>query len=269
MILGWSSWGARPTQGNKMKPVRRDGNAVICGDSTSDASYREALDGEPCHLVFADPPYCLLTRRNKRGQQRGLKRAKINHEAVTRYENLRAYRSFTRAWLSRACSHLSASGHAIVWTNFLGQQPIRDVAQELALHDHGVYQWAKLTRKGQGNEVMARLYEVALIFGRRPAPVLALEDASPPRHLISYYDVEGEAGDWDSHPNHKPFTVLEPLLRYYTRPGDRVLEPFSGSGSTAAACVRLRRQVSAIELRPHWASTSQRRLLAGIERRGS
>lgn len=79
------------------------------------------------------------------------------------------------------------------------------------------------TRKGQGNEVMARLYEVVLLFGRRPAPAPSLEDASPPRHLISYDDVEGEAGDWDSHPNHKPFTVLEPLLRYYTRPVDRVL----------------------------------------------
>ena len=252
-----------------MPLVRRDGHAIVCGDSTLDQAYSAVIESGSCQLVFADPPYCLLTRRNRRGQRRDLKRAKINHEAVTRYENLRAYRGFTRAWFARACKHLDASGHAIVWTNFLGQQPIRDVAQGLGLHEHGVYQWAKLTQKVQGNEVMARLYEVALIFGRQPASEHGLEDTSPPRHMISHYDVEGEAEEWNNHPNHKPFTVLEPLLRYYTRPGQRVLDPFSGSGSTAAACVQLGRRVSAIELRPHWAETSQRRLLASISRHGS
>lgn len=250
----------------RMEQLQRDGNAIVHGDSTTDAAYASVLGGDRCQLVHADPPYCLLTRRNKRGQRRDPKRAKINHEAVTRYENIRAYRRFTRAWMELACGHLDESGHAIVWTNFLGRGPIQQVAAELGLCFHGEYQWAKLTRKGQGNEIMARLYEVALIFGRHPAAALRPSDRCPPRHMVSGYDVEGEAGDWDNHPNHKPFTVLEPLLRHYTAPGERVLEPFSGSGSTAAACVLLGRRVSAIELRAHWASVSQERLVDALGR---
>lgn len=248
-----------------MSLLTRNGHAITQGDATTDEAYAAVLGGGRCRLVHADPPYCLLTRRNKRGQLRDPKRAKINHEAVTRYENTRAYAAFTRAWMQRAVARLDAHGHAIVWTNFLGRAPIRRVASDLGLHHHGEYCWAKLTRKGQGNEQLARLYEVAIIFGRDPQPVLGPADPLPPRHMISHYDVEGEAGDWEDHPNHKPFTVLEPLLRHYTRPGERVLEPFSGSGSTAAACVKLERLAAAIELRPHWAALSQRRLVAMLE----
>lgn len=240
--------------------VLTDSNMVIHGDSTTAESYHRALSGQPCQMLFADPPYCLLVRRNSRGKKRDPKRAKINHEAVKRYENVREYRTFTHAWMQHACTHLTPTGHAVIWTNFLGQQPILDVAKALGLHFHGTYQWAKLGKKGQGNERLARLYEVGLIFGMVPAPPLSPSDPAPPRYMISGYDVEGEAQTWNNHPNHKPYTVLEPLLRHYTQPGDRILDPFSGSGSTAAACVKLNRRVSAIELRPHWAQTSQQRL---------
>ena len=92
-------------------------------------------------------------------------------------------------------------------------------------------------------------------------------DRLPPRHHISGYDDDGEASDWEHHPNHKPFSLLEPLIRAYSRPGDIVLEPFSGSGSTAAATVRLGRRARAIELRAKWAGVSGQRLRAEVAAR--
>ncbi len=39
------------------------------------------------------------------------------------------------------------------------------------------------------------------------------------------------------HPTQKPVALLAYLLETHTRPGDRVLDSFAGSGSTAVACV--------------------------------
>jgi site-specific DNA-methyltransferase (adenine-specific) len=246
-----------------------DGNIVLQGDSRRPSSYMAVLGDALVPLLHADPPYCLLVRRNKRGQERDPKHAKVNHAAVSRFEDVKAYRDFTRAWLLPAAARIHPTGHAIIWTNLLGCPPIVEIAAEAGLTHHGEFQWAKLGKDGNSGERLARLYEIALIFGRRGATPLAPGDPSPPRSFISGFDVEGEAGRWEHHPNHKPFSVLEPLLRGYSRPGERVLEPFSGSGSTAAACARLGRKVSAIELRETWARVSGERLLAAAAPSGA
>jgi DNA modification methylase len=244
-------------------------NVVQQADSRLPSSYRAVLGtavGDPPHtrptLLHADPPYCLLVRRNKRGQKRSPKKAKVSHEAVTRFEDVRSYRRFTEAWLPHALASLDPAGTALVWTNLLGRESIVGVASETGWHHADTVLWAKLGKQHNAGERLARLYEVALVFVGTPRPSLAPDEQSPPRHLISGYDDDGEAGDWEHHPNHKPFCVLEPLIRYHSRPGDRVLEPFSGSGSTAAACVRLARRVSALELRERWAAVGGRRLEA-------
>jgi site-specific DNA-methyltransferase (adenine-specific) len=52
------------------------------------------------------------------------------------------------------------------------------------------------------------------------------------------------------HPTQKPVTALIPLLRSFTLPGDLVLDPFAGSGSTCAAAILTGRKFIGIELDP-------------------
>jgi site-specific DNA-methyltransferase (adenine-specific) len=78
--------------------------------------------------------------------------------------------------------------------------------------------------------------------------------------VVAGYDEEGEAARWGSHPNHKPFGVLEPLIRAWSRPGELVLDCFAGSGSIPAAAVRLDRDVACIEIEPEWAERVRARL---------
>lgn len=244
------------------------GHVVQQGDARLASSYRTLMGSGSATLLHADPPYCLLVRRNKTGRTRERKRVKLDHDAVRRFDTVAAYRRFTERWLRPALSWVDPGGHAIVWTNLLGRAPIEEVAAESGFRLHGTYLWAKLGKAGNSGEKVARLYEVALIFGRHPPPALDPAQASPPRHFISGYDVEGEAGRWSDHPNHKPFSLLEPLLRWYSRPGDIVLEPFSGSGSTAAAAARLERVARALELRAPWAKVSGERLVATVAEAG-
>jgi site-specific DNA-methyltransferase (adenine-specific) len=52
------------------------------------------------------------------------------------------------------------------------------------------------------------------------------------------------------HPAQKPVPLLVDLLRRSARPGDRVLDPFAGSGSTIEACHELKLTCTAVELDP-------------------
>jgi site-specific DNA-methyltransferase (adenine-specific) len=49
------------------------------------------------------------------------------------------------------------------------------------------------------------------------------------------------------HTNQKPVVALTPLIEAYSEPGDLILDPFAGSGSTGVAAKRCNRQFILIE----------------------
>ena len=54
------------------------------------------------------------------------------------------------------------------------------------------------------------------------------------------------------HPTMKPVRLVGRLLQNSTLPGDTVLDPFAGSGSTLIACEHLGRRCFAVELDPRY-----------------
>lgn len=222
-----------------------------------DATKPLALD-ERAQLLLTDPPYCLLTRRRKHGELRDPKGKK--NEGVRRFEDVREYRAFTEAWLGNVTRHVD--GPLIVWTNLLGKEPIRAAAAKLGWpHLRGEYVWGKKTRESNSGEELLRVVEVALVMTREPAPAAAKpEDPALPWSVVAGYDDDGEAARWGNHPNHKPFGVLEPLVRTWSRPGDLVLDVFAGSGSIPAAALGLGRRAWCTELDPAWAARVTERL---------
>lgn len=64
------------------------------------------------------------------------------------------------------------------------------------------------------------------------------------------------------HPTQKPVEALRPLIEAFTQPGDLVLDPFSGSGSTLAAAQELGRDWTGIELSDEHYRTASKRLAA-------
>lgn len=106
---------------------------------------------------------------------------------------------------------------------------------------------------------MLRVYEFALVFDRRAALPIPLDEHSTAWSVVSGYK-DGEALSAGAHPHQKPFPVVEPLTRQYSKTGDVVLDPFAGSGSIPVAALRLRRQVACLELVPEWASRVTERL---------
>jgi site-specific DNA-methyltransferase (adenine-specific) len=62
------------------------------------------------------------------------------------------------------------------------------------------------------------------------------------------------------HPTQKPLGILKPLIEAFTLPGQIVLDPFAGSGSTLIAARQLKRRSVGIELDPAHYQTAANRL---------
>lgn len=62
------------------------------------------------------------------------------------------------------------------------------------------------------------------------------------------------------HPTQKPLTLMKRLILDYTQPGDTVLDPFMGSGTTGVACVKTGRNFIGIEIDPTYYAIAQRRI---------
>jgi len=90
-----------------------------------------------------------------------------------------------------------------------------------------------------------------LTKGRPPPP------ASPPADVIDWTYTGNRL-----HPTQKPVGILRPLIEAFTKPGDLVLDPFCGSGSTLVAARGLGRSYIGIELDAAHHRTASRRLLA-------
>ncbi len=56
----------------------------------------------------------------------------------------------------------------------------------------------------------------------------------------------------DEHPCLKPVELMQFFIRLHTKPGDLVIDPFCGSGTTAVACRMMKRRCIGVELDPHW-----------------
>lgn len=98
------------------------------------------------------------------------------------------------------------------------------------------------------------------------AYLLAKGEVSPPEHPVPDvidFDYTGNR----LHPTQKPISALAPLIECFTRPGELVLDPFCGSGSTLEAARSLGRDWLGVELDATHHATVKARL--ACERRAA
>lgn len=67
------------------------------------------------------------------------------------------------------------------------------------------------------------------------------------------------------HPTQKPLELLERIISASSNPGDLVLDPFMGSGTTGIASIRLKRRFVGIELESSYIEMSIKRIKQAVE----
>jgi len=87
-----------------------------------------------------------------------------------------------------------------------------------------------------------------------------LKPAQPPPDVLPWQYTRNV-----HHPNEKPVSGLLPLIEAFSQPGDIVLDPFAGSGSTGLAARARQRHFILIELSGQHCATAQARLNALAE----
>ncbi len=106
------------------------------------------------------------------------------------------------------------------------------------------------------------------VYAFRPGRTWNHSGSNPPPNNVFTHDSFrfGQPGKVD-HPTQKPLAVIEPIVAASTMPGETILDPFAGSGTTGVACLRLGRQFIGIEKDPTYFKLACDRLRA--EEQGS
>ncbi|MEQ1618379.1 MAG: DNA methyltransferase [Gemmatimonas sp.] len=99
---------------------------------------------------------------------------------------------------------------------------------------------------------------------------LAWCSVSGPARMIRYawsgahrQDERGE--HW--HPTQKPIAVMRHIIEAVTKPGDVILDPYMGSGTTGIAALQSGRKFIGIEIERRWFAAAKKRLARAVVRK--
>lgn len=87
-------------------------------------------------------------------------------------------------------------------------------------------------------------------------------DNNGERHPISVQEFQQKWRRQDQlHPTQKPVELIQWLIRSYSNEGDTILDNCMGSGTTAIACIREKRNFIGFELNPEYYEVCRKRIL--------
>ena len=224
-------------------------------------------------LIFADPPYNLqlkgeLTRPNQS------RVAGVDND-WDRFDDFEAYDRFTERWLKAARRVLKDDGGIWVIGSYHNIFRVGTILQNLGFWILNDIVWVKTNpmpnfrgrRFTNAHETMiwaAKSKESRYTFNY--AAMKALNDDLQMRSdwlmpLCTGPERLKENGE-KVHPTQKPEALLHRILLATTKPGEVVLDPFFGTGTTGAVAKRLGRGFIGIEQDPRYAQAARARVNA-------
>lgn len=84
--------------------------------------------------------------------------------------------------------------------------------------------------------------------------------AIPSDVWIDIIEVKKNSYDYTGHRGQKPAKLLDRLIKATTNPSATILDPFMGSGTTGAACVKMGRNFIGIEIDPDYFEIAKNRI---------
>lgn len=245
---------------------------LVCGDAARRETYAALLGEDPVHAVWTDPPYN-VAYEGKAGsianddlpgdRYRALLDAAFGacHAVMAGGAPIYVAHADTEGLTVRtafAVAGFKLSG-CLIWRKdrlVLGRSDYHWA------HEPVLYGWKPGGRHPWwGGRRQTTVAEYGAPFERRADGSWVLMAGD--RVLVVSGEAQVEASDGtvlevarprraEEHPTMKPVALIERMLRNSCRPGQRVLDPFGGSGSTLMACERLGLQARLIELEPRF-----------------
>jgi modification methylase len=215
-------------------------------------------------LIFADPPYFLQLQNELRRPNNTVVDA-VDDE-WDQFADYREYDAFIREWLRECQRVLKDTGTLWVIGTYHNIFRLGAVMQDLGYWMLNSVIWEKLNPTPQFRGVRLCNAHEELIWatkGERHARgytfnyhELKAENGGKQmrsvwRFAICNGDARKKGGDGKKlHSTEKPLPLLERIVRACTKPGDLVLDPFAGTGTTGEAALRSGRRYFLIEQQP-------------------
>jgi modification methylase len=233
-----------------------------------------ALPERCADLVFADPPYNLQLRNDL--YRPNQTRVEGVHDAWDQFGSFAEYDSFTRAWLAGCRRVLKDDGTLWVIGTYHNIHRVGAILQDLGFWILNDVAWVKSNPMPQFRGVRFCNAHETLIWAKK--------SREQKRYTFNYRELKAAnddlqlRSDWSIplcggserlrrgtekvHATQKPEALLHRVLRACTEPGQVVLDPFFGSGTTGAVAKRLGRRYIGIERDDVYIAAAEARIAA-------
>jgi DNA modification methylase len=233
---------------------------LFCANSTNPDLFKGWGLENQISMIYTDPVYNIglsynkgMSGKNKYGGQEKDKKSE------------KEYKEFLTDTLLNGLSICRKDTHIFYYCDqkYIGM--LQDIYSEQDIESKRVALWIKNGFNATPNSAFNKCYEPC-VYGTigkpRLSPVKNLDEVlnkeigSGNRAIDDILDmldiwlVKRLSGQDYEHPTQKPITLAEKPLRRCTKPGDKVLDLFGGSGSTLLACEQLKRKCVMVELDP-------------------
>jgi len=234
------------------------------------------LPDKSVDMIFADPPYNLQLGGDLFRPEGG--RVDAVDDEWDKFESLATYDNFTREWLEQARRILKDDGSIWVIGSYHNIYRVGSLLQDEGFWILNDIVWRKTnpmpnfrgTRFTNAHETLlwcAKDEKARYTFNYRA--MKALNDDLQMRSdwllpiCAGAERVKGDDGA-KAHPTQKPEALLYRILLACTKPGDVVLDPFFGTGTTGAVARRLGRKWIGIEREQAYVKVASARIASTL-----
>jgi len=259
----------RPAKARRDLPL----DSILQGDCIAEMA---RLPDKSVDMIFADPPYNLQLGGDL-FRPEGSRVDAVNDE-WDKFESLAAYDGFTRDWLEQARRILKDDGTIWVIGSYHNIYRVGTLLQDAEFWILNDIVWRKTnpmpnfrgTRFTNAHETLlwcAKDEKARYTFNYRA--MKALNDDLQMRSdwllpiCAGQERLKGETGS-KAHPTQKPEALLYRILLACTKPGDVVLDPFFGTGTTGAVARRLGRRWIGIEREAAYVKVAKERIASTL-----
>ncbi|MEP9385725.1 site-specific DNA-methyltransferase [Mesorhizobium sp. KR9-304] len=247
-------------------------NTILKGDCVAAL---ERLPEKSVDLVFADPPYNLQLDGDLHRPDQSKVDAVDDH--WDQFESFAAYDAFTRAWLLAARRVLKPNGTIWVIGSYHNIFRVGATLQDLGFWILNDVVWRKTNPMPNFRGRRFQNAHETLIWASR--------DHKAKGYTFNYDSMKAAnddvqmRSDWlfpictgaerlkddkgeKLHPTQKPEALLARIMLASTKPGDVVLDPFFGSGTTGAVAKRLGRNFVGVDREQVYIDAANERIAA-------
>lgn len=258
--------------------IRLGSHRLLCGDSTKSENLKRLFGTDKATMIYSDPVYNISIDYNK-----GLGGKKNYGGTVNDKKSEGAYRELIQKSLENALAVAKKDVHVFYWCDQTYIWLIQDLYRELGVANKRVCLWIKNGHNPTPGVAFNKCYEPC-VYGVQGAPYIApniqnLNEVMNKELTTGNSLLEETSAELDlwlvkrlpakeyQHATSKPPKLHEKAIRRCTKPGDIILDSFSGSGSTLIAGEQLKRKVYGMELEPIFCDLIIRRFekLTGIK----